>query len=86
VPSAVASGWVHRAFAPGLAYMMSSTSGPARFEAKGTLKDRLTWVPGGMTGGGALAVEGRLIGAVTGISWFDLEKGKPAEGVIFSQP
>jgi hypothetical protein len=43
-------------------------------------------VPGGMTGGGAEAVVGRFIGAVTGISWLDLEKGKPVEGVIFSQP
>lgn len=86
VPSAVASGKVQRAFAPGLAYMMSSTSGPAKLDAKGTLKDRLTWVPGGMTGGAEVAVEGRLMGAVTGMSWFDLVKGKPAEGAIFSQP
>jgi hypothetical protein len=86
VESAVPSGWVHRAFAPGLAHMMSSGSGPARLEEKGTLKDRLTCVPGGMTGGAEVAVEGRLIGAVTGISWFDLENEKPVEGAIFSQP
>lgn len=86
VPSAVGSGKVQRAFAPGLAYMMSSTSGPGRLEAKGTLKDRFTWVPGGMTGGAEVAVDGRLMGAVTGMSWFDLVKGKPAEGAIFSQP
>lgn len=86
VASAVPSGWVHRAFAPGLAHMMSSGSGPARFDEKGTLKDRLTCVPGGMTGGAEVAVEGRLIGAATGISWLDLEKGKPVEGAIFSQP
>lgn len=86
VPSAVPSGKVQRAFAPGLAYMMSSTSGPGRLEAKGTLKDRLTCVPGGMTGGAEVAVDGRLMGAVTGISWLDREKGKPAEGAIFSQP
>lgn len=66
--------------------MMSSGSGPARLEEKGTLKDRLTWVPGGMTGGAEVAVEGRLIEAVTGISWLDLENEKPVEGVIFSQP
>jgi hypothetical protein len=66
--------------------MMSSGSGPARFEEKGTLKDRLTCVPGGITGGAEVAVDGRFIGAVTGISWFDLEKGKPVDGAIFSQP
>lgn len=55
-------------------------------EEKGTLKDRLTWVPGGMTGGCDVAVEGRLIGAVTGISWLDLEKEKAVDGAIFSQP
>jgi len=65
---------------------MSSTSGPERVEAKGTLKDRLTCVPGAMTGGAAEAVEGLFIGAVTGRSWLDLENGKPAEGVIFSHP
>ena len=86
VASAVPSGWVHRAFAPGLAHMMSSGSGPARFDEKGTLKDRLTCVPGGITGGADVAVEGRFIGAVTGISWFDLENGKPVDGAIFSQP
>jgi hypothetical protein len=84
--SAVASGWVQRAFAPGLAHMMSSGSGPARFDEKGTLKDRLTCVPGGITGGALVAVDGRFIGAVTGISWLDLENGKPADGAIFSQP
>jgi hypothetical protein len=67
--------------------MMSSGSGPARFELKGTLKDRLTCVPGGITGGALVAVEGRFIGgAVTGISWLDRENGKPADGAIFSQP
>jgi hypothetical protein len=66
--------------------MMSSGSGPARLEAKGTLKDRLTWVPGAMTGGADVAVEGRLMGAVTGISWLDREKEKAVEGAIFSQP
>jgi hypothetical protein len=86
VASAVPSGWVQRAFAPGLAHMMSSGSGPARFEEKGTLKDRLTCVPGAITGGALVAVDGRLIGAATGISWFDLENGKPADGAIFSQP
>jgi hypothetical protein len=86
VASAVPSGWVQRAFAPGLAHMMSSGSGPARFDEKGTLKDRLTCVPGGITGGALVAVEGRLIGAVTGMSWLVLENGKPAEGAIFSQP
>lgn len=86
VPSAVPSGMVQRAFAPGLAHMMSSGSGPARLLLKGTLKLRLTWVPGGMTGGAEVAVLGRLIGAVTGMSWLDLENGKPADGVIFSQP
>jgi hypothetical protein len=84
--SAVGSGMVQRAFAPGLAHMMSSGSGPLRLEEKGTLKDRLTWVPGAMTGGAEVAVAGRLIGAVTGSSWLEREKGKPAEGVIFSQP
>jgi hypothetical protein len=39
-----------------------------------------------MTGGAEVAVLGRLIGAVTGISWLLLENGKPADGVIFSQP
>ena len=65
---------------------MSSTSGPARFDEKGTLKDRLTWVPGGMTGGAAEAVDGRLMGCVTGMSWLLREKGKPTEGFIESQP
>lgn len=86
VASAVPSGMVHRAFAPGLAHMMSSGSGPARLLLKGTLKLKFTCVPGGMTGGAEVAVDGRLIGAVTGISWLDLENGKPADGVIFSQP
>jgi hypothetical protein len=86
VASAVSSGWVQRAFAPGLAHMMSSGSGPARFDEKGTLKDRLTCVPGGMTGGALVAVDGRFIGAVMGMSWFVRENGKPAEGDIFSQP
>lgn len=45
VPSAVPSGCVHRAKAPGLAYIISSPSGPARFEANGTLKERLTGWP-----------------------------------------
>jgi hypothetical protein len=39
-----------------------------------------------MTGGCDVAVEGRLIGAVTGISWLDLEKEKAVDGAIFSQP
>jgi hypothetical protein len=39
-----------------------------------------------MTGGALVAVAGRFIGAVTGISWLDLENGKPADGAIFSQP
>jgi len=86
VASAVPSGWAQRAFAPGLAHMMSSGSGPGRFDEKGTLKDRLTWVPGGITGGADVAVVGRLMGAATGISWLDLENGKPVEGAIFSQP
>jgi hypothetical protein len=86
VASAVPSAWVQRAFAPGLAHMMSSGSGPGRFDEKGTLKDRLTCVPGGITGGALVAVDGRLIGAVTGSSWLDRENGKPAEGAIFSQP
>jgi len=86
VPSAVPSGWVHRAFAPGLAHMMSSGSGPCRLEEKGTLKERLTCVPGAITGGADVAVEGRLIGAETGISWFDLENEKLVDGAIFSQP
>jgi hypothetical protein len=67
--------------------MMSSGSGPARFELKGTLNDKLTCVPGGITGGALVAVEGRFIGgAVTGISWLERENGKPADGAIFSQP
>ena len=84
--SAVPSGWVQRAFAPGLAHMMSSGSGPARLEEKGTLKETLTWEPGAMTGGADVAVEGRLIGAETGISWLDREKEKAVDGAIFSQP
>jgi hypothetical protein len=55
-------------------------------DEKGTLKDKLTCVPGGITGGALVAVDGRFIGAVTGISWLDLENGKPADGAIFSQP
>lgn len=65
---------------------MSSGSGPGRFDEKGTLKDRLTWVPGGIAGGALVAVAGRFIGGVTGMSWLVLENGKPADGVIFSQP
>lgn len=42
VPSSVPSGWVHRSYAPGLAYMTSSGSGPDKFDAKGTLNERLT--------------------------------------------
>lgn len=52
VPSGVPSGKVQRWIAPGLACRISSGSGPARFDEKGTLKERLTM--GSMPVGGVM--------------------------------
>lgn len=65
--------------------MTSSASGPARLEAKGTLKERLTQVPGVMVGVTAAALDGRLTGWL-GRSLCDRDMPKPIEGVIFSHP
>lgn len=87
IPSAVPSGSVQRGKAPGLACKTSHTSGPVRFEAKGTLKERLTLVSAGVSGViGVVPFNERLMGG-GGIeaSMFGREMPKAA-GVIFSQP
>lgn len=81
------SGCVHRWKAPGLAYIMSSTSGPPRLEEKGTLKERLTLLPGVEPGEAAAELDGCLMGGVAGGMWWlcGLEP-KPIEGDTFSHP
>ena len=77
--------------------MMSSTSGPARLDASGTFKERLTIVPGAgaeeRLAAAALEllvlvevlVKGCLLGGEMGIWLWGLEP-KPIEGDTFSQP
>lgn len=77
--------------------MMSSTSGPARFDASGTFRERLTIVPGAVAEERLAAAElevlplvdelvkGCLLGGEMGIWLWGLEP-KPIEGDIFSHP
>lgn len=83
VPSGVPSGNVQRCNAPGLACITSSTSGPARLEEKGTLKERFTV--------GSTPVGGVMGGAPCGrrSDWADMSVcglDIPKAGVIRSQP
>lgn len=86
-PSSVPSGCVQRGKAPGLACSTSSTSGPVRFDAKRTLKERLTVVSAGVSGViGVVPLMGRLMGGGgIEVSMFGRDMPKAA-GVIFSQP
>ncbi len=79
------SGCVHRSKAPGLEWSTSSASGPGRFDAKGTLNERLTIVSAGVKGEMGVAARGRLAGDEIDKSMFGLDMPKAA-GVIFSQP
>jgi len=82
--SSVPSGKVHLRAASGLAWRISSTSGPIRFEANGTLKDRLTMVSAGVSGDIGDEATGRLMACGIDRSMFGLDI-RPA-GVIFSKP
>lgn len=87
IPSSVPSGCIQRGTAPGLACSTSSTSGPVRLEAKGTLKERLTLVSAGVSGViGVVPFNDRLMGGGgMEVSMFGRDMPKAA-GVIFSQP
>ena len=87
ISSSVPSGCVHRWKAPGLACSTSSTSGPVRFDEKGTLKERLTLASAGVSGViGVVPFDGRLMGGGgMEASMFGRDMPKAA-GVIFSQP
>ena len=87
IPSSVPSGCVQRGKAPGLACSTSSTSGPVRLDAKGTLNERLTLVSAGGSGGiGVAPFKDRLMGG-GGIEGSMFGRDMPkAAGVIFSQP
>jgi hypothetical protein len=85
VCSSVPSGNVHLSSAFGLACMISWPSGPARLDANGTLKDKLTIASTAVREDIDWPFMGRLTGWAIGMSiWFGLDM-RPA-GVIFSRP
>ena len=62
VAGSVPSGKVHRCRASGLAWRISSGSGPERFEEKGTLKERWTMDSAGVIGEIGVGTIGRFMG------------------------
>lgn len=80
VPSSVSAGKLHRCRAPGVECRTSSISGPGRFEAKGTLKHRLTVesveVGEAMVGGPLMRLNG---------SWVGLEDVPKEPGILSPQ-